>query len=495
MTRNFNNKTVPSLVFLPLLLLASVAAAHPGWNQNNGSAEANVAAMDSVIAESAFTENSAKINTEPIDALPVLNNGRIKPLQSLARETILFVSGTFGKWGLSATQIYLGLATSKASSDIEIINVRSPELREQLGFTKKKRFFSLRELESSKLAEIAEALMPKEQQNSKSLSQAEKDTLEAYHQMWLTQQLVTGEHFARSVDIAGQTQNAAAGGVSPHNEQLTQLIVAWLGELAKNPQTGGQPLASELNAAVRAQQAPALFQHQFDNLDLEVSYTNVRPFLVAAVLFFLLGSAMLIPMLKKNLTVGRVIAAFAVPFFFQVAGFGTRVYITRFAPVTSMYGTMLWVSLGVGLFALLLFALYRSFTITGILWLGSAAILLLTENIPLVLNPDMDPIVAVLRSNYWLTIHVLTITISYAAFTVVMLIGNTALVRSCLNFDNQKFNEEYARYAYRMTQLGVFLLTVGIILGGIWMGSEGNLGPDCRHRLFGHSPCSLCWLA
>jgi ABC-type transport system involved in cytochrome c biogenesis permease subunit len=80
----------------------------------------------------------------------------------------------------------------------------------------------------------------------------------------------------------------------------------------------------------------------------------------------------------------------------------------------------------------------------------------------------MDPIVAVLRSNYWLTIHVLTITISYAALTIAMLIGNAALLRTIFSKNNAGFFKEYAHYAYRMIQLGVFLLTVGIILGGIW---------------------------
>ena len=160
--------------------------------------------------------------------------------------------------------------------------------------------------------------------------------------------------------------------------------------------------------------------------------------------------------------------AFAIPFLIQVAGFSARVYITGFAPVTNMYGTMLWVSLGVGLFAALLFLLYKNFHLTGLLWIGSSALLLLTESIPLVLSPDMDPIVAVLRSNFWLTIHVLTITISYAAFTIVMLMGNVALVRSILKMESRNFFDEYAIYAYRMIQLGVFLLTAGIILGGIW---------------------------
>ena len=43
-----------------------------------------------------------------------------------------------------------------------------------------------------------------------------------------------------------------------------------------------------------------------------------------------------------------------------VTGIALRVYITKFAPVTNMFGTMLWVSLGVMLFSLILFLLYQN---------------------------------------------------------------------------------------------------------------------------------------
>jgi ABC-type transport system involved in cytochrome c biogenesis permease subunit len=92
----------------------------------------------------------------------------------------------------------------------------------------------------------------------------------------------------------------------------------------------------------------------------------------------------------------------------------------------------------------------------------------MTESLPLILSPDMDPIVAVLRNNFWLTIHVLTISISYAAFTISMLIGNSHLVMTILGRQTQQRAKDLAHLAYRAVQLGVFLLTAGIILGGWW---------------------------
>jgi ABC-type transport system involved in cytochrome c biogenesis permease subunit len=80
----------------------------------------------------------------------------------------------------------------------------------------------------------------------------------------------------------------------------------------------------------------------------------------------------------------------------------------------------------------------------------------------------MDPVVAVLRSNFWLTIHVLTISISYAAFTISMLIGNYSLLRSLVKPLSAAEISRFAHLVHRIIQLGVFLLTAGIILGGIW---------------------------
>jgi ABC-type transport system involved in cytochrome c biogenesis permease subunit len=99
----------------------------------------------------------------------------------------------------------------------------------------------------------------------------------------------------------------------------------------------------------------------------------------------------------------------------------------------------------------------------------------------------MDPIVAVLRSNFWLTIHVLTITISYAAFTIAMLLGNFALIRTLLGKSGSGLNKTLGHFSYRMIQLGVFLITVGIILGGVW--ADYSWG-----RFWGWDPKETCAL-
>jgi len=82
----------------------------------------------------------------------------------------------------------------------------------------------------------------------------------------------------------------------------------------------------------------------------------------------------------------------------------------------------------------------------------------------------------VLRSNFWLGIHVLTITTSYAAVGVAWVIGNVALGVFAFGryrtVDGERrpptFSGTLAAMNYRVLQVAVLLITAGTILGGLW---------------------------
>ena len=53
--------------------------------------------------------------------------------------------------------------------------------------------------------------------------------------------------------------------------------------------------------------------------------------------------------------------------------------------------------------------------------------LLLADYCPSVLNPSIRPLPPVLRSKFWLAVHVITIMLSYAAFAVALGTSNVTL--------------------------------------------------------------------
>ncbi len=106
----------------------------------------------------------------------------------------------------------------------------------------------------------------------------------------------------------------------------------------------------------------------------------------------------------------------------EIYGFYLRIGISGWAPVTNMYETVIWVAL---VAAVLSFVFELIFRKVFMALAGSAVALLGTitaANVPL-LDPSIKGLQPVLRSNLWLTIHVLTEVSSYAAFALAWGLG------------------------------------------------------------------------
>ncbi len=109
----------------------------------------------------------------------------------------------------------------------------------------------------------------------------------------------------------------------------------------------------------------------------------------------------------------------------EVYGFYLRVVITGWAPVTNMYETVIFVAAVSSILGLVLEAVYRK-TFAALAGAMIATVCTaLAATVPL-LDPSIKTLPPVLRSNLWLTIHVLTIVSSYAAFALSMGLGMIA---------------------------------------------------------------------
>jgi len=173
----------------------------------------------------------------------------------------------------------------------------------------------------------------------------------------------------------------------------------------------------------------------------EVHFNDLAPFFKApiaygvgllALIFSLLstnfGTAMKLESVFGKLSKSLYmigIAGLAAGIGLEAYGFFLRIKITSFAPVTNMYETVIWVAMISSIIGFVLEAIYRktwaALAASGIALVGTG----LAATVPL-LDPDIHTLPPVLRSNFWLTIHVLTIVSSYAAFALAMGLGMAA---------------------------------------------------------------------
>jgi ABC-type transport system involved in cytochrome c biogenesis permease subunit len=204
-------------------------------------------------------------------------------------------------------------------------------------------------------------------------------------------------------------------------------------------------------------------------LNLELTFNQVTPFrwawvsMLAAVVLFLVSMG-----LNSRLCYLLGFAAFGVSLAFQIFGFCTRMLISGRPPVTNMYETVVWVALMSAAFALVLELIYRKKVIALAGALVATVALVLADTLPVVLDPALRPLNPVLRSNFWLTIHVITIVSSYAAGTLAWGLGNISLTMIVFGKGSRETVKLLGQFTYRALQLAVLLLTAGTFLGGWW---------------------------
>lgn len=203
--------------------------------------------------------------------------------------------------------------------------------------------------------------------------------------------------------------------------------------------------------------------------DLEVAYNHWAPFRFAWILtLFAFLSALLAMGTHWRFFYGTALLAHACGLVAMVVGFGMRMAISGRAPVTNMYESVIYVGLGIAALGLVLELIYRKRSILVAAAAVSTVALILADNCSILLDPTLKPLQPVLRNNFWLVTHVLTITLSYAAFGLALGIANITLGYFLVGSRNKEAISALNNFTYRSLQVGVLLLAIGTILGGVW---------------------------
>lgn len=148
-----------------------------------------------------------------------------------------------------------------------------------------------------------------------------------------------------------------------------------------------------------------------------------------------------------------------------------RCLIMQRPPVGNLYDTIIFIAANVVLLSLVIEWMTRRRFALGIAPILGTLLIILARRFELGDAKDnMDPLVAVLNSNYWLTIHVLTITLGYAAGLLSAFLAFIYLLMRGLRLDNgdRDIRRSLSRAVYGMICLTLFLSLVGTVLGGIW---------------------------
>jgi cytochrome c-type biogenesis protein CcsB len=422
--------------------------------------------------------------------LAIQDGGRRKPVDTFAKEALIRITGrsthtdkTGRKWRPNDF-VLSALTETHDWKDEPMVLISSGQLIEQLGLDKTKRRFSFAQLTGSaelqRLVTEAQALKRAE----KPLTRAQQEALSVSDRLSLLARVMDGRALLIVpaptnetdpwVDPSGSSKYYSNAQVAPLRTQLQTVASSYVQGDGFNLSRAANQLREDLREL-----SPSIYPRD-QQLRLEYFYNHFEAFYRAIWCYGIAFVILITAHLRKFATAnpsgggrGRALQSFGVAvailgLAFQAAGIVMRCMIAGRPPVTNMYESIIWVSFAVSFFGMIFFVRYRA----PIYLLAALPVtliaLLLVHQMPIAMPSSIDPLVPVLRDNFWLTIHVLTITLSYAAFALAMGFGHILLWRYARNPAAARADAPMHFWLYRVLQLGVLLLAAGTILGGVW---------------------------
>lgn len=215
--------------------------------------------------------------------------------------------------------------------------------------------------------------------------------------------------------------------------------------------------------AVKAAWKQSDFFADQDKLRLEIAYNKTRPLLLAGILYFaaFLGS-MFFLLRAQNTARLLSLAALWAGGLLHAGAIAARVIILDRPPVGTLYESIIFVALICVIVAIILEHIRKDGQ--GILLGALAALLLLFIAGSFADGDTMKMLVAVLNTNFWLSTHVLCITMGYAWCVIASLLAHTWLIRTAMG----RSAGDLIVPTKIIALTGLLFTAVGTILGGIW---------------------------
>ncbi|MGI9469195.1 MAG: cytochrome c biogenesis protein CcsA [Rubripirellula sp.] len=142
-----------------------------------------------------------------------------------------------------------------------------------------------------------------------------------------------------------------------------------------------------------------------------------------------------------------------------------RIVITGRAPVINIYSSAVFIGWAAVLFGVIVERIFRYGV--GNLLASAAGVLTLLVAYGLNTGDTMPVLQAVLDTQFWLTTHVITVSLGYVATLVAGTLGAGYLLAGWVGVDKKKLRDVY-RCIYGATCFGILFSFVGTVLGGLW---------------------------
>jgi len=380
---------------------------------------------------------------EALKRLPVQHDGRVMPLDTLARETVWNVTGRHSWNGEDPAATFAGwLFDPKTAAAAPVVKIGSKELAAAAGLDSAARHASFEQLVGNpkvmQLVRAAGQAAQREEPRRGVLKDAEK--LEGRLQ---TLYGVLQRDVVRPIPVPGD----AKARWNPPQAMTADALSA----LANGPRLPGWPTK--------------------EKVEREILYNRINPSRVAWVVLL----ASLVLSIAGWSRASRVIdwtsfGLLVLGFAAMTWGIGMRWAAGERIPAANMYESLLFLAWGVGLFAVVAYVLMRNKTVVLNAAAMSALTMALTDLLPM--DRFIHPIAPVLAGTPWLAIHVPIIMIGYAVLALGVVVAHMQVAFAAFGKGKGALVEKLYELLYWYMHVGSIFLLAGILTGSVWAASS-----------------------
>ncbi|QKF82587.1 cytochrome c biogenesis protein CcsA [Halarcobacter ebronensis] len=410
-------------------------------------------------------------------------NGRVKPMGTEAIDILNKMSGKSSLYGLTATQIMLGvLADSALWEEIKLIKIKNSEIKKLLKLPEDTKMISFSQAFDSDGKYILNSYV--NDANEKMPSKRgtfEKDLIKLDERLNIFYLATMGMFY----NFIPNPYDSTSKWYSPQkaidepwlDQDMKSVIFSYINGLNEGILNNNWNNANQTLEILKINQKeidgdilPSEYQTKIELLSNELKiFQKLTGFYFILGVVSLIFAIVLIFFKKEYPFIKNILfALLLLGFIAHTLGLGMRWYISGHAPWSDTYESLIYVGWSAILAGILVFR-------KSLLSLSSAAILgaiiMLVANLNFI-SPQITPLVPVLKS-YWLSIHVSIITASYGFLGFSALLAFLALDLMIFKTEQNRPRVELqirqlAAIAEISIIIGLSMLTVGNFIGGVW---------------------------
>ncbi len=414
------------------------------------------------------------------------HGGRMKPLDTFAHEVVSKLTGKTSIYGVKPTAILLGMTVNpKLYQSLDMIKVDSTRVANELGLKDGEKYASFNDFfTKSREYKLEKQIAISVRKKPLDKNLYDKELIKVDERLNISYMIYSGSLlniYPIPHDINNKWVNPQDAITSFPKELagMVRMMTLYLFEGTTQMQKDGN--TTQFNQAT---DLISMYQKKFGSkvvpsdseVNIEIEYNRLGLLSKLVPLYILVGLILLIAsfvnVVKPNSSLKWIVkiswVLMIVGFSLHLLGMGMRWYVGGHAPWSNAYESIVFIAAST-VVAGLVFARKSSFTLGATALLAGVTMGVAHMNF---VNPEITNLVPVLKS-YWLMIHVATIISGDGFLGLGSILSLLVLILFIMRGRDGDENidrsiKELTNIAEMSLIVGLFLMTIGNFLGGVW---------------------------